>query len=272
MRDHRLAGRRKMLVTALFCTLAVTACFAPNAAFAAPVITITGEFAEGAITNASKTHYTVSVQKHPQVEMSLSCAINDAPDSACDEDEALSCVDTDASNEVCTLNLTDKRLSHGPQSLKVVAATCYVFCDSGGNWTDEASATHTFTVDHQKPIVSISGAPAKGTPILAFPFLLSFVADEPVSYFCITKTTAFSGCTTPFDVASIGNGSNILGVKAVDTVGNTSAVATASFEADVFQPRTCPKGKSKKAKAKRAKCIKANAKAKQKWKKKHRLK
>jgi hypothetical protein len=61
-------------------------------------------------------------------------------------------------------------------------------------------------------------------------------------------------------------------VRGTDLGGNPSAVISRDFVVDAFVPGKCGKQTNRHAaKAKRAKCLKANAKAKAKWKSKHHL-
>ncbi|MBJ7347448.1 MAG: hypothetical protein JHC87_02625 [Thermoleophilaceae bacterium] len=243
-----------------------------SAAFAAPSAVISGDIADGASVRATHLNFVISADNDPLAEINFACALDQAALSACDEHESPSCSSTGPASESCTMHVAFHDLSEGTHVLHVLAASCYSACDSGGTWTSGVEVTRTFTVDRQKPLLSITGAPEPGNPILSFPFLLQFVTNEPTSFQCFTKTTAFTACTTPFDVSTLGNGEHVLGVKAVDAAGNVSDVATAALSADAFMPRSCPSGKSKSSKARRAKCTKSNAKAKRQWKKKHRLK
>lgn len=107
--------------------------------------------------------------------------------------------------------------------------------DSVGNY-DPTPATRTWRVDLSAPDTTISSGPS-GT-VAATSASFEFASSDPDSTFtCSLDGGAAAPCTSPFNVAGLGQGSHTFTVAATDPAGNTDPTpATASWTVDTVAP------------------------------------
>jgi hypothetical protein len=98
--------------------------------------------------------------------------------------------------------------------------------DQAGN-TGEA-ASHEWTVDVTKPVVTITAGPTGSTTLKAATF--GFSSNKAGSTFlCALDAGAFAACTSPRAISGLAAGAHTFRVQAKDAAGNVSAIATRSW-------------------------------------------
>ena len=125
--------------------------------------------------------------------------------------------------------------------------------DVAGNTGDAVS--QSFTVDATAPQTTITSGPSGPTADSTPSF--GFSSTESGSFQCSVDSGAFTSCSSPRTLSSLGDGNHTFRVRARDTATNPDASpATRSFRVDTTGPETeitsgpKPKVKSKKKKAK----------------------
>lgn len=104
--------------------------------------------------------------------------------------------------------------------------------DAAGN---QATASHTWTIDSTGPTVTITSGPSGTTADTSA--TLAFTASEAGSTFeCRLDGGAWASCTSPRSYGSLGDGAHTFSVRATDAVGNTGAAATRSWTIDASGP------------------------------------
>lgn len=136
-------------------------------------------------------------------------------------------IDT-ASFAPCTSPFTPSGLADGSRTFNVRSR------DQAGNVSTPAS--YTWTIDTNPPDTSISGGPANGSttgPTVAF----TFTSEPGATFQCRVDSGSFSGCTSPFTITSLTDGSHTFSVHAIDAAGNVDASpASRSWTVDAIPP------------------------------------
>ena len=97
--------------------------------------------------------------------------------------------------------------------------------------SDGSTATTSFVIDTEGPIVSIIGPPG---PTSAPTFLIN--ASEPGQLYCKLDSNPFAQCASPFAPGSLGDGPHSLAVYGVDGLDNTGDTVTVEFVVDATPP------------------------------------
>ncbi|MFQ3684702.1 choice-of-anchor D domain-containing protein [Roseiflexus sp.] len=135
-----------------------------------------------------------------------------------------------ASFAPCTSPFTPSSLPDGSRTFNVRSR------DQAGNVS--APASYTWTIDTVPPDTTISGGPANSSttgPTVTFTF-----TSEPGAIFqCRVGTGSFSGCTSPFTITGLTDGSHTFSVRAIDAAGNVDATpASRTWTVDATPPDT----------------------------------
>jgi subtilisin family serine protease len=128
----------------------------------------------------------------------------------------------------CSSPFDTPPLTAGPHKLEVRAT------DPVGN-TDDTPAVWNWTVDDTAPTVAIDDGPS-GTVNTAQVRIEFSSPDAAATFECSLDNEAPSPCTSPLDIAGLGDGSHSLSVWAVDAAGNRSAAAVREWEVRLPQP------------------------------------
>jgi hypothetical protein len=135
-----------------------------------------------------------------------------------------------ASFAPCTSPFTPSGLADGNRTFNVRAR------DQAGNIS--IPAAYTWTIDTTPPDTAISGGPANGGttgPTVAF----TFTSEPGTTFQCRVDSGSFSGCTSPFTITNLTDGSHTFSVRAVDAAGNVDASpATRTWTVDATPPDT----------------------------------
>jgi hypothetical protein len=119
-----------------------------------------------------------------------------------------------ASFAPCTSPFTPSGLADGNRTFNVRAR------DQAGNISTPAA--YTWTIDTTPPDTAISGSPANGSTTgstVAF----TFTSEPGTTFQCRVDSGSFSGCTSPFTITNLTDGSHTFSVRAVDAAGNVDA-------------------------------------------------
>lgn len=262
-------------IAVLAATLLFFACFGASRASAEAVIAITAGPSEGSFTNAAPVNFALSAPIADTKVVDFYCSIDDAVTfSACDSATYPACAAAAAGVLACTQSKSYATLTEGAHTFRTFASECDAPCDPFDTGTDGPMITRSFTVDRTAPTVSILSGPSMTSPLLQGAATFTFSSNEPGGFTCAVGIAAALPCTSPFSTTDFANGQNSLTIRAIDRAGNASAPFVQNYMVDIFKPKKCkkPRGKGAKranAKAKYRRCVKANAKAKALWKKKH---
>jgi len=135
-----------------------------------------------------------------------------------------------ASFAPCTSPFTPSGLADGNRTFNVRAR------DQAGNIS--IPAAYTWTIDTTPPDTAISGGPANGGttgPTVAF----TFTSEPGTTFQCRVDSGSFSGCTSPFTITNLTDGSHTFSVRAVDAAGNVDASpASRTWTVDATPPET----------------------------------
>ncbi len=135
-----------------------------------------------------------------------------------------------ASFAPCTSPFTPSGLADGNRTFNVRAR------DQAGNISTPAA--YTWTIDTTPPDTAISGGPANGGttgPTVAF----TFTSEPGTTFQCRVDSGSFSGCTSPFTITNLTDGSHTFSVRAVDAAGNVDASpASRTWTVDATPPET----------------------------------
>jgi hypothetical protein len=139
-----------------------------------------------------------------------------------------------ASFAPCTSPFTPSGLADGNRTFNVRAR------DQAGNISTPAA--YTWTIDTTPPDTAISGGPANGGttgPTVAF----TFTSEPGTTFQCRVDSGSFSGCTSPFTITNLTDGSHTFSVRAVDAAGNVDASpASRTWTVDATPPETTVTG------------------------------
>lgn len=254
---------------ALACVLMVLS--AP--AHATGPVTITSGLPEGGATNERQVSFRLSLVTGYNSNVDFFCSMDKVGVfQQCQADRVPTC-SANGATKLCTLATREfPTAAERKYVFRAFGSECNAPCNPTTSGLDGPILVRNFSVDRTAPVISLTSGPSyeravtKGNPIF------TFSANEPVSYTCSIDEGPALFCPSPSEFDDIGNGRHTLVVKAVDRALNASESLQANFKVDRFKPKRCRRGKSAKAKTKHRKCVKANAKAKARWKKRNRLK
>jgi DNA-binding beta-propeller fold protein YncE len=117
----------------------------------------------------------------------------------------------------CTSPKTYNSLVQGSHTFYAQATDSHGFL---GNQT-----TYAWTIDTTPPIASLTGYPASPTSSTSAQF--TFISNEANSTFlCAKDSTTYTSCSSPKSYSSLGSGSHVFHVKAIDPAGNTQTTST----------------------------------------------
>jgi hypothetical protein len=135
-----------------------------------------------------------------------------------------------ASFAPCTSPFTPSGLADGNRTFNVRAR------DQAGNVS--APASYTWTIDTSPPDTTITGGPANSStsgPTVSF----TFSSEAGATFQCRMDSGSFSGCTSPFTITNLTDGSHTFSVRAVDAAGNVDASpASRTWTVDATPPET----------------------------------
>lgn len=272
-RSNRVAS----FVVAVVAILALIACAGATRASAQPTISITSGPAEGSSTNASSVTFALLATAPATKDVDFFCSIDDAVTFyACDAVSFPTCVAAGAGTQSCTQSKSYPIPTQGDHVFRAFAADCDSPCDPSLTGTEGPLVTRSFNLDRTAPTVSVSGGPSMTSPLLSGAATFTLAPSEPGTLSCALNAAGPVPCTSPYITTDFANGVNNLTIRATDRAGNISPPLTHQFMVDIFKAKKCKKPRGKgakraKAKVKYRKCVKANAKAKSVWKKKHGL-
>jgi hypothetical protein len=135
-----------------------------------------------------------------------------------------------ASFAPCTSPFTPSGLADGNRTFNVRAR------DQAGNVS--APASYTWAIDTSPPDTTITGGPANSStsgPTVSF----TFSSEAGATFQCRMDSGSFSGCTSPFTITNLTDGSHTFSVRAVDAAGNVDASpASRTWTVDATPPET----------------------------------
>ncbi len=146
--------------------------------------------------------------------VSAVCAIDNVNFTACSPDPA---------------QYTSAPLTSGPHTFYVRVS------DAAGN---TATATRSFTIDTDPPIVEFADPPTNST-VTSNPtprFYFSALGGGVVTTFCSVAGDPFVQCTSPFTTRSLPDGMYTVSVYAIDDAQNTGPTDTFTFTIDHLAP------------------------------------
>lgn len=103
--------------------------------------------------------------------------------------------------------------------------------DHAGN---VGTATHTWSIDLDRPTVSLDTRPGPITSSTSVKF--GFSSNEPGTFRCRVDLAAWVDCTSPTTVSGLADGLHVFEVKAVDRSGTESLPAVAEWIQDTKAP------------------------------------
>lgn len=250
------------------------AVLSPSTASAAPPISIVSGPADGSADRRSYETFGLSAITAVTKEVEFFCTLGgDGTFDPCGDKYFPACASNGAI-KTCTQLKSWRGLVSGSYTFRTFVSECNSPCDPGMSNDDGPESSRRFTVDLIDPVVSLLSGPSIASPALSASAKFVFTANEPSSFFCGIDHTNLSwsgaSCTSPIAVGKLKNGLHTFNVRARDSVQNPSPIVSRSFRVDFFKPKKCKKAKSSKGKAKYRACVKSNARARAKWKKKHR--
>lgn len=266
-------ARAKLSLLAIL-TVLVCATAPSSASALGPKPTVTGIPTS---TNVQAVNFTLSTTVDSTWFVDFGCGYDTAFINRCDYSGYPSCTPPVGGQHTCSQTYTQQIPPEGKHFFRFAAAYCddatLSACEANDDFISSPIETVAFTIDRARPYVVIDIGPEYFLQVLepgAGSF--AFSASEVVSFTCSIDNADALPCTSPFAVPKyLKNRMHFFQVLATDAAGNHSR-AWRSFRVDVFHPKKCAKGSSKRAKAKRKKCVKKNAADKKAWKKKHDLK
>lgn len=266
-------ARLNLLLLAIVTVLVCAA--APSSASAlGPKPTVTGIPTS---TNVQAVNFTLSTTVDSTWFVDFGCGYDTAFINRCDYSGYPSCTPPVGGQHTCSQTYTQQIPPEGKHFFRFAAAYCddasLSECEANDDFISSPIETVTFTVDRTRPMLNLDSGSVSFLKVLE-PGVGSFVfsSNEVVSFTCSLDGADAFPCTSPFAVPKyLKNRMHSFKVLATDAAGNQSP-ARLSFFVDVFHPKRCAKGSSKRAKAKRKSCVKKNAADKKAWKKKHHLK
>lgn len=273
MKIGHLRASRRLSIAAASIALAAGALFAAaQPASAQPILTITSGPAEGSTVNLTRATFGLAATAPDGKAVDFFCSVdNEFLFHPCHAISYPSCVPAVGGGQSCTQSYSTGHLSAGAHVFRAFASDCDTGCEPAEVGSDGPMVARSFTVDRTAPVLSITGGPGVEQPLLRGLPSFSFSADEPVEFTCWIDGRPLGVCASPFAPQGVRNGTHVFKITGRDLAGNEAVAVEHAFAVDIFKPKRCKKGKSDKAKAKRRKCVKANARAKAKWKRKHGL-
>lgn len=131
----------------------------------------------------------------------------------------------------CSSPKTYSSLTQGPHSFDVRSI------DNNANAS--APSSHAWTVDLTNPTVSVGSAPGAINNSTTASFTFSGAdtgGGSVVSYQCSLDAATAATCSSPVHYSGLAQGNHSFTVKAVDSAGNLSAAASASWTVDLAAP------------------------------------
>lgn len=236
----------------------------PNRANAAPTISIVSGPGEGSFSQGRNVFFSMQANVPVSNPVDFGCSLNTMSLFSCDDILYPSCTPQGATKS-CTQSITYSLLSEGSHVFRTAAMDCTSPCDLFDDGQIGPVVTRSFTVDRTPPVISLASGPTVSQPVTRGKPTFAFLANEPVMYSCSKDGAAPVPCGSPTTLNGVSNGRHTLSVTGTDRAGNAAPPMVLSYKVDVFKPKRCKKGKTAKAKSKYKKCVKANAKAKAKW-------
>jgi hypothetical protein len=228
-----------------------------------------------AATTAASVTFTATTTVPDNWWVDLSCEYGDGFPTPCDDKYFPECNNIAGGMQTCTQTISHATVE-GSQRWRVYG----VYCDEASiedcidfdSWITGPGLSTTFTVDRIAPVISVTGGPSLTAPVLKPNYSFTFGANEGATFGCAIDNAPFANCVSPLalSAAKLKNGLHQFRLSATDALGNVS-LATTSFTVDIFHPKKCKSGHSKRAKAKYKKCKAKNVAGKKAWKKKHHL-
>jgi len=105
--------------------------------------------------------------------------------------------------------------------------------DSAGN--QSSTTNFSWTITTAPPAPTITSTPANPTNQTSATFSFSD-SQAGVSFLCLLDGTTLTACSSPAAYSSLAQGSHTFSVKAQDSVGNQSGMATFSWVIDITGP------------------------------------
>jgi large repetitive protein len=136
-----------------------------------------------------------------------------------------------ASYTSCSSPLSFSALSVGSHTYSIRAV------DSAGN--TGTAATRSWTIDQTAPTLSLTSSPVALTNATSatFQFSATDAGGSTVAGFeCALDGGAYSACSSPAALTSLGAGAHSYAIRASDAVGNTSGSTTHSWTIDLSAP------------------------------------
>ncbi len=211
-----------------------------GAAPAAPPLQVTGNgvhtvVAQGSNGDTATTSFVIDTAP-PSVTITAGPAAGSATTStgatfeleASEPGSSFECALDDASFSSCTSATQYTGLAEGRHAFRVRAT------DVAGN--TGAQQTRIWFVDGTPPVVTIDSGPAASSLTRKTSAVLSFSADETVSFECRLDTGSFAGCDSPQALTGLADGPHTFTVRATDLAGNTSAEAARTWTVDTGAP------------------------------------
>ena len=108
--------------------------------------------------------------------------------------------------------------------------------DAAGN-VDDSPATRSFSVDVTVPDTTIDTGPAD--TIIMDTTTFTFSSDDPAATFeCNLDTSTWIGCSSPYELESLGDGAHVFAVRAIDGTQIDATPASDTFTVDTAAPGT----------------------------------
>ena len=174
----------------------------------APVVTLNGGPAQGALTNVRAQTFTFS---RNDASASLECSVDGAAFAA------------------CTSPVTVTPGTDGAHSFAVRSV------DAANN---TGSQTRAWTLDTAAPSLTLAASgPAQGSLVNTRTATFTFSSTDATAHFeCHLDAAAFATCTSGTELTAIADGAHTFSVRSVDPAGNQSAVATRTWTVDATAP------------------------------------
>lgn len=277
--EHMKLAHMRPILLALATTIVLAIAPSPASAIGPgdvlPKPTVTG--LPELVTNLPAVTFTLSTTVSSAWFVDFSCAYDSSVFTSCDSVEYPTCVPAAGAQKTCSQTIA-RAVAPGSRSFRFRAQYCddptLSECEDNLDFHPSATEAESFYVDRTNPIVTISSGPDrfKRQVIKAGTLAFSFYADGSSTTTCATDASPLLPCKWQYKVPTyLKNGDHTFSIVATDWAGNQTT-ATRKFRVDVFHPKKCKKGSSKRAKSKRKKCVAKNAADRKAWKKKHGLK
>lgn len=272
VRSNRLleAGIKLLLpLVALAFTLSVM----PASANAAGPITLTSGPPEGGTTKERVVTFGISYVTSANKDVEFFCSMDDAVlFQPCQNVASPRCT-TSGATQIC-VQTSRMFMTRDVKAyvFRAFASECTSSCEPFSEGIDGPILVRNFSIDRTAPSFKLASGPSYRRPVTRGKPKFTFSANEPVAYTCAMDDEPALPCDSPAVFDDIRNGLHALTVNATDRAGNVGSPLLVDFKVDLFKPKRCKRGSSANAKSKHRKCVKANAKAKARWKKRNRLK